>query len=275
MTSNKIISVSELWQFYNLSANLICIAGNSGYFNHINASFVQLLRFTEEELLSIPYLDLIHPDEQAATLKEINELKRGKPFSSFLNRCKMKSGNYKRLSWTANCSGADGNIYAIGLDCTDKVMLQDEIIREKKITETISVNKKSGLIDNIKKLIEDTRDIQPLEIKFYSQNFTDDAFDKILELNILSIVDEQLKSILKHSQATSVQINLEQIDNNLFLSIQDNGTGFNKTSQQNGAGISNIINSAKQFNGEVFIDIAPGKGYTLSVVFVEPGLILN
>ena len=121
MMGNKIISIEELWQFYNLSANLVCIAGNSEYFNHINPSFAQLLDFTEEELVSTPYLDLIHPEDRAVTSKEINELKNGKPVSIFQNRHKMKSGNYKCLSWTANRSNTDGNIYAIGLDCTDKM----------------------------------------------------------------------------------------------------------------------------------------------------------
>src|SRR5688572_26111762 len=111
MPTNKILSVEELWRFYNLSANLVCIDENSEYFNHINPSFAQLLNFTEEELVSIPYLDLIHPDDREATSREISELKNGKTLASFQNRHQAKSGDYKSFSWTANRSGADGNIY--------------------------------------------------------------------------------------------------------------------------------------------------------------------
>ena len=340
MPLNKIISVEELWQFYNLSANLVCIAGNGEYFNHINPSFAQLLDFTEEELVSTPYLNLIHPDDREATSKEINELKNGKPVANFQNRYQMKSGNYKWFSWTANRPGTDGNIYAVGLDCTDKMMLEEQLTEKTKVKETIiynrekewmeiagqlrdnindllqksplcfnvkerdntnsyslllhssisalnaiseikklsatllsCLNKETGFTDNIKNLIEETMTVHPIEIKFYSENFSDGDFNKKLKLNIFNIVQEQLNNIVKHANATLVQINLEQISDKLFLSIQDNGAGFNKTKQKNGAGISNIISTAEQYKGKVLIDTAPGKGCALSVTFIEPALI--
>jgi PAS domain S-box-containing protein len=271
MTSNKILTVKELWQFYNLSPNLVCISGDNGYFNHVSPTFTQLLHFTEEELLNIPYLELIHPDDREETLNEINALKRGKAVSSFRNRCQMKGGKHKWLYWRANCSEQEGDIYAIGLDCTGKPVSREEI----RTTGSASLTKNTGLIDAIKKLIEDTKNVRTIDFKFHSNNFSDGMFSQLLKLNILSIIDEQLKNILMHSRANSVQINLEQVDNNLFLSVQDNGIGFNKSKKKNGAGIANIISAAKQYDGEVFIDTAPGTGCTLSVVFIEPGLMLN
>jgi PAS domain S-box-containing protein len=275
MISNKIISVEELWRFYNLSANLICIEGKSGYFNHVNPSFYELLHFTEDELLSTSYLELVHPDDREATLNEINELKKGKAVAIFSNRCKTKNGNYKWLSWTANCSGENGNIYAVGLDCTDKILSQQEIAEEKTRMDPFPTNERKKLTDSIETLIKKSERLKPIEIKFFSQNFSDQTFDKILELNILSIIREQLRNILKHSEATYAQINLEQIDDMLFLCVQDNGKGCNKSTQKKGTGISGIIECASRYKGEVFIDTAPGKGYMLSVTFTEPTLMLN
>ena len=250
MASNKIISVEELWQFYNLPANLVCISGDSEYFNHINPTFAQLLNFTEEELVSTPYLDLIHPDDRESTCKEIDELRNGKPVTCFQNRHQMKSGDYKWLSWTANRSDADGNIYAIGLDCTDKMF-------------------ETGFADSIIELIEEVMAMYPLTIK-YSQSFSERNFNKKLKQAIIKSVKLQLDNIVKHAQATTVQINLEQINNKLFLSIEDNGVGFNKAKQKMGEGISNIIICAELYKGEVLIDAAPGKGCTLSVIFIKP-----
>ena len=266
MTSNKIISVEELWRFYNLSANLVCISGSSKYFNHINPSFAQLLDFTEEELVSTPYLDLIHPDDRETTSKEINALKNGKKAASFQNRYQMKNGNYKWLSWTANRSIADGNIYAIGLDCTDKIMPEEKLIQERHSC----LNKETELTNSIEELITETMAMHPIKIKFYSQKFSERGISKKLRLNIIKIVQEQITNILKHAQASLVQINLDQISNKLFLSIQDNGVGFSKAKKKNGTGILNIINWAEQYKGEVFIDTELEKGCTLSVTFIEP-----
>jgi PAS domain S-box-containing protein len=337
MPNNKIISVEELWQFYNLSANLFCIAGDSEYFNHINPPFAQLLNFTEEELISLPFLNFVHPDDREATNKEINELKNGKHVSIFQNRHQMKSGDYKWLSWTANRSDLDGNIYAIGLDCTDKMPteqleqksiavkninsnenewlgiareLRDSINRLfqksplhfniterenasnyslllhssvsalnaiseiKKLSATLAncLDKEMSLTDNIAELIKEIISLYPLTIKFSPGNFSEARFNKKTKQDIIKIIHEQLNSIINQTRATSVQINLEQISDKLFLSIQDNGYGFNKARKKNTA-ISTITSYANQYNGEVFIDAAPGgNGCTLSVTFIEPEL---
>jgi PAS domain S-box-containing protein len=339
MPNNKIISVEELWQFYNLSANLFCIAGNSEYFNHINPPFAQLLDFTEEELVSIPFLNFIHPDDREATTKEINELKNGKHVSIFQNRHQMKSGDYKWLSWTANRSDLDGNIYAIGLDCTDKMPRQqferksitkkninnienewltiagelreninsllqksplhfniterenasnslllhssvsalNAVSEIKRLSATLAhcLKNEMSLTDNITALIKETMSLHPLKIKLSANNFSEACFNKKMKQDIIKIILEQLNSIINQAQAALVQINLEQISDKLFLSIHDNGQGFNK-SRKNNTAISNITSYAKQYNGEVFVDAEPGgNGCTLSVTFIEPELLSN
>ena len=332
MSLNKIISIEELWQFYNLSPNLICIEGNSSYFAHTNPSFAQLLEFTEEELLDIPYLDLIHPEDRKVTRKKMNELKSGAPVVNFKNRCQAKSGSYKWLSWTASLSISDGNIYAVGSDCTENAMLEERLLKEiqikdatiqakekewakavtelheninsllktslqysdtsernyadgnsflphsstsaftviheiKKLTANLNIylHKESSLTENLQKLIADTMAIHPLRIKLYAESFSEESFSNELKFDVYEIIRAQLSDITNHSWATSVQINIEQISNKLFIAVEDNRTRLNNETQKNGSGLSNIIALAKQYKGEVFTDIVPGKGYTLSV----------
>jgi PAS domain S-box-containing protein len=135
--SNKIISIDELWRFFNLSSSLFCIVAKDGYFKHINPGF-NLLGFGEEELISRPYEDFIHPDDRALTNQKLNELKTGKPVTFFQTRQLMSHGNYKWFSWTAFLPTTDGDIYAIGQDSTEKVILQEQLI-EQRILEERSV----------------------------------------------------------------------------------------------------------------------------------------
>ncbi len=51
---NFINSQLELSAFFDLTPNLVCIAGVDGYFKKINAAFVKKHGFTEKELFEKP-----------------------------------------------------------------------------------------------------------------------------------------------------------------------------------------------------------------------------
>jgi PAS domain-containing protein len=57
----------DLEVFFNLSPDLLCISGFDGYFRRVNPAAERTLGYTAEELLSIPWWDLIHPDDRART----------------------------------------------------------------------------------------------------------------------------------------------------------------------------------------------------------------
>mgnify|MGYP002619801116 FL=1 len=81
-----------------------------------------------------------------------------------------------------------------------------------------------------------------------------------LKLNLYRIVQEQLNNIIKHAQATQVNITITADEQLLYLVVADNGRGFDPQQKRKGIGISNVINRVELFNGEVNIDAATGKG---------------
>jgi len=133
--STEIISIEELWRFFNLSSSLFCIAGKEGYFKHINPAFTHLLGFEEDELISQQYEDFIHPDDRAVTQQKLNELKYGRTVTHFQNRHLTSHGNYRWFSWAAFLPNANGDIYAIGQDCTEKVALQAQLVEQRVLEE--------------------------------------------------------------------------------------------------------------------------------------------
>jgi len=135
MKQNKIISIEELWRFFNLSESLFCIAGLDGCYSHINPSFMHLFGFPEEELLTRSYLDFLHPEDRTPTLKKIGELVDGRTVTNYTNRHLMEDGHYKWVSWTAILPDKQGNIYIIGQDCTERMELQEQLIEERLIKE--------------------------------------------------------------------------------------------------------------------------------------------
>jgi PAS domain-containing protein len=61
-------SENELNMFFNISPDLICIAGYDGYFKKINGSVSKFLNYPNEKLLGEPLINFVHPDDREQTL---------------------------------------------------------------------------------------------------------------------------------------------------------------------------------------------------------------
>ena len=72
-----------------------------------------------------------------------------------------------------------------------------------------------------------------------------------LKLNIYRIIQEQLNNVYKHASASKVQIKMHLKKEKIYLSLHDNGIGFEIGLKKSGVGIVNIVNRVESFNGEI------------------------
>ena len=92
-------------------------------------------------------------------------------------------------------------------------------------------------------------------------------WESTVETEIFRVVQELLTNIVKHSSATNVEIELIADKNMIFLSVEDNGKGFDSGSVSgNGIGLSNIKARINLLGGTINYDTQPGKG---TVVFIN------
>lgn len=88
------------------------------------------------------------------------------------------------------------------------------------------------------------------------------------EFALFRIIQEFINNALKHSQANKLWIEFKHKKKMAFVTLRDNGIGFNMaTSQAHGMGLSNVRSRIKPYHGEVEIISEPGKGtrYEISV----------
>lgn len=112
-------SDERLALFFNLSLDMLCLANGAGYFTRVNPAFTRTLGYTEEELYSRPYVDFVHPDDKAATLRETESIAAGHDTVQFENRYRCKDGSWKWLSWdTSAMASREGVAYAVARDIT-------------------------------------------------------------------------------------------------------------------------------------------------------------
>jgi PAS domain S-box-containing protein len=125
-------------RFFELSPDLLCIAGFDGYFKKVNRAFSQLLGFEETEFYSRPINDFIHPADQEITYRHRAELFNLKPLYNFENRYLTKSGQVVWLSWTSQPVEEEQLIFAVAKDITYKAQLEAE--RNLMMTQILQVN---------------------------------------------------------------------------------------------------------------------------------------
>ena len=106
-------------RFFDLPLDLLCIAGMDGYFKQVNAAFSVTLGYSNEEILAKPFIDLVHPEDLAATRNQVKNLCKGNPTILFENRYLCKDGTWRWLSWKSQPFPTEGLIYSSARDVTD------------------------------------------------------------------------------------------------------------------------------------------------------------
>ena len=105
--------LTQFQRFFDVSIDMMCIASTDGFFKKVNQACVRELGWSEEELLSRPFISLVHKDDVRATAREIQKLAGGTPTIRFTNRFLCMDGSYKRLRWNAYPEKETGRLYAI------------------------------------------------------------------------------------------------------------------------------------------------------------------
>ena len=110
----------ELARFFSLSLDMLCVVGFDGYLKRVNPAWQKTLGYSETELLSRPYIEFVHPDDQDATRAEAQKLAEGRPATHFENRCYHKDGTLRSMLWAAAPFGDQQAVYAAGRDITER-----------------------------------------------------------------------------------------------------------------------------------------------------------
>ncbi|MDP1947567.1 MAG: PAS domain S-box protein [Nitrospirota bacterium] len=119
-------------KFFDLSMDLLCIAGTNGYFKRLNPAWERALGFSREELCSKPFIEFIHPDDRSRTQEVMEKLSRGEPAINFENRYRCHDGSYRWLTWNTPAPEQEPPMfYAAARDITERKLVE-EALRESE-----------------------------------------------------------------------------------------------------------------------------------------------
>lgn len=117
--------VNDLAKTVELSHDLMGFVDHEGYFQFLNPAWEEVMQCPVSTLLSRPFIDFVHPEDQAATRAEYSRLIDGAECIDFVNRYRAADGSYKTIQWRAT-SAADQRIYFSAREITEQLKIQRE-----------------------------------------------------------------------------------------------------------------------------------------------------
>lgn len=98
---------------------------------------------------------------------------------------------------------------------------------------------------------------------YFHSNFNSRLQDEV-ETHLFRIAQEALTNIARHSEATTVKVRLVRSDNQITLSIEDDGKGF-RDSRRVGTGLIGMKARAQQIGGKIQIEKDRTVGFAIQV----------
>lgn len=112
----------------------------------------------------------------------------------------------------------------------------------------------------------DKIDKKALQIHLYTEGL-DEKLDSNTETVLYRVIQECVNNVIKHANASSLDISIIKDNEGISATIEDNGKGFDNTDKERfeGIGLKNIITRVEYLKGTVDFDSFPGRGTVVSL----------
>ncbi|WP_339921820.1 PAS domain-containing protein [uncultured Cyclobacterium sp.] len=182
----------EMRLLFKSAPELLSIIDPCGYFVKVNPSFRKLFGYSDEEMLTKKFEDLIHPEDKELSSRSFS-IKEGLLAKNLILRLRTKSGLYRSISWNSSDEfGEEGLVFSFGHDITEMVELQTTLDNASKLSRVGSwqvdlLNDNFYLSSTAKEILGLSQDSSPrwrdilFGFKGDSKELVEKAFNQALE----------------------------------------------------------------------------------------------
>ena len=148
------------------------------------------------------------------------------------------------------------------------INLVDESCREvRSVSHNMMPNAllKNSLAIAIKDFV-DKIEKRSLKVRVYTEGL-DDRLDSNLEIILYRVIQECVNNVIKHAEASRLDISVLKDKEGISATIEDNGKGFDIGDKDKfeGIGLKNIITRIEYLKGMVDFDSSPGRGTLIAL----------
>jgi signal transduction histidine kinase len=81
---------------------------------------------------------------------------------------------------------------------------------------------------------------------------------------VYRIVQEALTNIVKHANASRIEVSAEELGDEVRILVRDDGDGFDPAAKAGGRGLTGMRERIELFGGEIEVSSKPGEGTAIS-----------
>lgn len=192
-------SSTELDAFFAVNPNLLTIATTDGMLLRVNPAFTAVVGHSEEELLSRPLLEFVHPEDMEATVNALSVLAEGEDVVGFRNRYVHADEGHVTLEWYARAVGK--TVYATARNVTVLEETEKKLLRTNEFLDMAGQMAKVGyweislkdstlfwsdVIRQIHELPDDFLPVMEQGINFYKEGKSRDTITQAVEKALAS-----------------------------------------------------------------------------------------
>ncbi|MEW5706739.1 MAG: PAS domain S-box protein [Actinomycetota bacterium] len=247
-----------------LTTNLITTAGSPDGFQFIGRDITKEVRMQENQRFYLKQITKGHEEERQRISRDLHD-STTQNLIAILRQLEKFCEENTRLSETKLN-------FLWNLHAQIKSTLHE--VRQLSRDLRPSVLDNLGLLPAVEWLTEQMKTENNVETKLTVIG-KERRFSQEIEISLFRIIQEALRNIAKHAEATMAQVIIELKDHETRVTITDNGKGFElpenigELSRRGKLGIDGMQTRARLAGGTFDIQSAPGKGTVINVTIPE------
>jgi two-component system, NarL family, sensor kinase len=261
LSQQKIIKQKNILN-YLLASGLLLLLGiiTSLYFNYRSKQKLQLQHIikleTQQQLTATEAVLKGEEQERTRLAKDLHDGLGG-----------MLSGiKYSFNTMKGNMVMTNDNAQAFerSMDMLDSSIKEMRRVAHNMMPEALV---RFGLDTALKDFCNEIQQSGALHISYQSIGLENVIIDQTISITIYRIVQELINNTMKHAVAKNAIVQITKSDNQLSVTVEDDGKGFDTAIINNpvGMGWSNITNRVEFLKGKLDIDSQRGKGTSVHI----------
>ncbi|HEY0769487.1 MAG TPA: sensor histidine kinase, partial [Sphingobacteriaceae bacterium] len=137
-----------------------------------------------------------------------------------------------------------------------------------------------GLQAALNVFVKEIAKLSDIELTYHSDAEGTLRLPQKIENNVFRIIQEAINNAIKYSEASRIDVTLQQTDNFIVIVVKDNGKGFDEklvekrsVNIESGRGFFNMYERTEYINGSLDVKSEPGNGTTITLTVPVKTLI--